>query len=267
MTDTRSRSPLRDRFSGQVAIVTGAAQGIGFATAKVLAEQGATVVLADIDAERVEKVAASFNDQGLSSHAHAIDIADEAAVATLVNQTAEHHGRIDILAHLAAIYPFFPYSLDTLSLSDWRRVQEINLDATFLLARAVLPHMRRRRYGRIINTSSISVDTVGAPGLATYTASKAGVIGFTRVVAHEAGMDGITANVVMPGLIETEHVNTMLDDPAATAAFFDQHLTRQCVKRRGQPEDLAHCVAYLASPEAGFVTGQTINVGGGYSFA
>ena len=267
MTDTPSAPPLRDRFSGQVAIVTGAAQGIGFATARVLAEQGATVVVADIDAKRAESVAAAFSEQGFPSHAHAIDIADEAAVAALADETGKRYGRIDILAHLAAIYPFFPYSLDDLSLSDWRRVQEVNLDATFLLARAVLPHMRRRGYGRIVNTSSISVDTVGAPGLATYTASKAGVIGFTRVLAHEAGMDGITANVVMPGLIETDHVNSMLDSPAATAAFFDQHLTRQCVKRRGQPQDIAHCVAYLASPEAGFVTGQTINVGGGYSFA
>src|SRR5690606_10306914 len=99
-----------------------------------------------------------------------------------------------------------------------------------------------------------------------YAASKAGIIGFTRALAQDAGMDGITANVVMPGLIETEHTKAMLGDPVATEVAFDRYAARQCIKRRGQPEDIAHCIAYLASPEAGFVSGQTINVGGGYSF-
>ncbi|MEA3300871.1 MAG: SDR family NAD(P)-dependent oxidoreductase [Pseudomonadota bacterium] len=254
------------KFSGQVAIVTGAAQGIGFVTAKILAAQGATVVLADINAEKLRESSQCSCFDNCDVHTHIVDLSIDEQVAALTEKTFSQHGRVDILAHLAGIYPFFPYTLDHLSTSDWHRVLQVNLDSAFLLARFVLPCMRSQQYGRIINTSSIAVDVVGAPGLAAYTASKAGIIGFTRALAQDAGMDGITANVVMPGLVETEHTKAMRGDPAATEVAFDSYIARQCIKRRGQPEDIAHCIAYLASPEAGFVTGQTINVGGGYSF-
>lgn len=251
------------RFGGQVAVVTGAAQGLGLATSELFATEGATVALVDLDGERVEASAESITSRGGDAHAYAADLSREADVSRLFEHVLERHHQIDVLINLAGIYPWVP--LEETSFDTWHEVLGANLDSTFLCCRAVLLHMKARGYGRIVNTSSGTV-VVGLGGISAYVASKGGVIGFTRSIAREAGPHGVTANVMMPGLIATDHVLTMLGDEAATDAFFDETIAQQCVKRRGRPEDIAHGIAYLASREAGFITGQTLYVGGGFGF-
>ncbi len=251
------------RFTGQVAVVTGAAQGLGLATSELFAAEGATVALVDLDGARAEASAESIRSSGGKAQAYTADLSKEADVSALVEQVLERHRQIDILVNLAGIYPFVPVEATTFEL--WHQVLAANLDSTFLCCRAVLPHMKERGYGRIVNTSSGTV-VVGLGELSAYMASKAGAIGFTRSIAREAGPSGVTANVIMPGLIATEHVLTMLDDEAATDAFFAETVAQQCIKRRGLPEDIAHGIAYLACREAGFITGQTLYIGGGYGF-
>ena len=254
---TEAGLPAGGSFTEQVAIVTGGAQGLGFAVAELLADAGATVVLFDRDRERLERARASLTDRGLSADAHVADLTREAEVNEAVARTAERHGRIDVLVNLAAIYPFLPFA--ETSLDDWHAVTQSSLDTTFLCCRAVVPLMQERGYGRIVNTSSSTFQT-GQPGMAAYVAAKAGILGFTRVLAREIGASGVTANVIMPGLIETAQALATAPD-----VVFDQHIADQCVKRRGAPRDIAAAVAFLAGRDAGFITGQTLNVDGGLS--
>jgi NAD(P)-dependent dehydrogenase (short-subunit alcohol dehydrogenase family) len=156
------------------------------------------------------------------------------------------------------IYPHRPF--EELTYAAWRHVFAVNLDSVFLCTHAVYPAMRERGYGRIVNVSS-STFFIGYPGLAAYIASKGGIIGFTRALASEAGPHGITVNAVTPGLIATEGVLG-----GEEAGLFDEIVPQQALPRRGEPEDIAECIAYLASPAAGFITGQTINVDGGHRF-
>jgi len=252
------------RFRDQVAVITGGAQGIGFATAQLFAREGATLALIDINGEKVDAAAAHLAGSGADTRACTADLSKEEDVDRAFAQILDAFGHIDVLVNLASIYPFI--SLEETSLQDWHEILAANLDSTFLCCRTVLPHMKDRRYGRIVNTSSGTV-VIGIGGLSAYVATKSAVIGFTRSIAREAGEHGITANVIMPGLIATDHVLTMFDDELATNVFFDETIAQQCIKRRGQPEDIAHGIAYLASREASFVTGETLYVGGGYGFA
>jgi NAD(P)-dependent dehydrogenase (short-subunit alcohol dehydrogenase family) len=166
-------------------------------------------------------------------------------------------GRIDILVNNAGIYPHTPF--EELTFDEWRRVLSTNLDSVFLVTHAVYPHMRERGYGRIVNISTAAFH-IGYPELTPYLASKGGIIGFTRSLAAEAGPHGITVNAITPGMIETE--GTQEEDPEGE--LFEEIGAGQAVKRRGRPEDIAETIAYLASPAAGFITGQTINVDGGH---
>jgi pyridoxal 4-dehydrogenase len=170
----------------------------------------------------------------------------------------EAHERVDILVNNAGIYPHTPFA--HLTYEQWRRVLGTNLDGVFLCSHAVYPAMAARGYGRIVNVAS-AVFFIGFPGLAPYTASKGGVIGFTRSLAAEAAEHGITVNAVAPGMIATPGVLE-----GEEAGLIDAIVTEQAVKRRGMPEDIAECVAYLVSPAASFITGQTVNVDGGHRF-
>jgi 3-oxoacyl-[acyl-carrier protein] reductase len=176
-----------------------------------------------------------------------------------VTDVRERDGRIDVLVNNAGIYPHTPF--DELSFNEWHRVLSTNLDSVFLCTRAVFPVMRERGYGRVVNISSATF-FLGYPEMTAYISSKGGIVGFTRALASEAGAHGITVNAITPGLIETE--GSAEEDP--TGELFEEIVGGQAIKRRGQPEDIAECVAYLASPAAGFITGQTVNVDGGHRY-
>jgi 3-oxoacyl-[acyl-carrier protein] reductase len=258
--------PTTDRRPGhrpppgdEVAIVTGAARGIGREIARRLGRDGARLVLFDRDAAGVRRTCQLLQDHGNRATADAVDVSDEPAVADAVRRVVEVEGRIDVLVNNAGIYPHTPF--EEVTLEEWRRVLASTLDGVFICSKAVYPTMRALGYGRIVNISSATF-FIGYPEMTPYISGKGGIIGFTRALASEAGPHGITVNAITPGLIETE--GSFEEDP--TGELFDEIVAGQAVKRRGRPEDIAECVAYLASPAAGFITGQTINVDGGHRY-
>ena len=241
-------------LSGQVAIVTGAARGIGRATAERLSADGAQVALVDSDADAVRSTVAALGDRSTPVPA---DVSDPDSVTEAVSLVLESHGRVDVLVNNAGIYPHTPFA--ELTFEQWRRVMAVNLDGMFLMTRAVWPPMIQRAYGRIVNVGSATF-WIGYPELAAYIASKGGVIGFTRGLAVEAGAHGITVNCVTPGFIDTE--GSRAEDPSGD--LFDEIVAGQAIRKRGMPEDIVECIGYLVSPSAGYITGQTINVDGGH---
>jgi pyridoxal 4-dehydrogenase len=241
------------KLQGRVAIVTGSAQGIGRAVARKLAGEGAAVVLADRNGSGAEEAAAELpNALGLE-----IDISEAAQVQRMVDETLARYAKVDVLVNAAAIVPFTPW--DEITFDEWRRIMSTNLDGLFLTIKAVEKPMRAAGYGRIVNLAS-NVVLAGTPNLAHYVASKGGVWAFTRAAARELGKYGITVNSVAPGLTASEGV---LASPHAEAFEFVQML--QCIPRRGESDDIAPAVAFLASEEAGWVTGQMIVADGGHT--
>ena len=239
------------KLDGRVAIVTGAAQGIGRAIADKLAEEGASVAVADINAAGAE-AAASEGGIGLG-----VDVSSEEDVTRMVADTLGHFGRLDVLVNNAAIVPFVAW--DDIDFAEWRRIMSVNLDGTFLCCHHAQRPMREAGYGRIVNICS-NVVLAGTPNLAHYVASKGGILGFTRALAREIGKHGITVNAVAPGLTETEGV---MASPHAEAFEFVQML--QCLPRRGVAADIAPSVAFLASEESGWITGQLLVADAGMS--
>jgi pyridoxal 4-dehydrogenase len=240
-------------FTGRTAIVTGAAQGIGAAVARQLAAGGAQVVVADINEKGAAEVAAGL---GEPSYAVGVDVGDEAAVAALHAEVMSRSGQIDILVNNAAIVPFTAW--DDIDFAEWRRIMRVNLDGVYLMCRASSAHMRERGYGRIVNLAS-NTFFAGTPNMAHYVASKGGVIGFTRALATELGGYGITINAVSPGLTETEGT---LGSPHEDA--FDFVGSLQALKGRATADDIAPAVVFLASEEAGWISGSTLNADGGH---
>ncbi|MGH6944116.1 MAG: pyridoxal 4-dehydrogenase, SDR-type [Geminicoccaceae bacterium] len=240
------------RFEGRVAVVTGAAQGIGRAVAERLGAEGATVAAVDINGPGAEASATAI---GGKSFAVQCDIGDPGSVAALFETVANKAGRLDVLVNVGAIVPFVPW--DQLDFEEWRRVVRVNLDGLFLMCRAGSDMMRRNGYGRIVNFSSNSI-FAGTPNMAHYVASKGGVLTFTRALATELGAYKITANSVCPGLTDTEGVQAT---PHKDAFEFVEML--QAIKGRGLPADIVPAVAFLASEEAHWITGQALNVDAG----
>jgi pyridoxal 4-dehydrogenase len=233
------------KLQDRVAIVTGAAQGIGKAVADKLAAEGAKVVAVDVNGEGAERTAA-----GVDGSAVQADISSPEDVQRMVDETISRHRKVDVLVNVAAIVPFTAW--DDITFDEWRRIMSVNLDGLFLTMKAVEKPMRDAGYGRIVNITS-NVILAGTPNLAHYVASKGGVWAFTRAAARELGKYGITVNTVAPGLTATEGV---MASPHAEAFEFVQML--QCIPRRGEAADIAPSVAFLASEEAGWVTGQLL---------
>ncbi len=239
------------KLDGRVAIVTGAAQGIGKAIVDKLAEEGATVVVADVNGEGA-KQAAPEGGTGMQ-----VDVSKEDDVKRMVDETVGSYGKLDVLVNNAAIVPFTAW--DDVDFTEWRRIMAVNLDGTFLTNHYAQKPMRDAGYGRIVNIAS-NVVLAGTPNLAHYVASKGGIFAFTRALAREVGKYGITVNSVAPGLTETEGV---MASPHKEAFEFVQML--QCIPRRGVAADIAPAVAFLASEEAGWVTGQMLVADAGMS--
>ena len=239
------------KLDGRVAVVTGAAQGIGKAIADKLAAEGASVVVADVNAAGAE---AAAPDGGIGL---GVDVSSEEDVKRMVADTLGHFGRLDALVNNAAIVPFVAW--DDIDFAEWRRIMSVNLDGTFLCCHHAQRPMREAGYGRIVNICS-NVVLAGTPNLAHYVASKGGILGFTRALAREIGKHGITVNAVAPGLTETEGV---MASPHAEAFEFVQML--QCLPRRGVAADIAPSVAFLASEESGWITGQLLVADAGMS--
>jgi len=242
------------RLDGRTALVTGASQGIGEAVARLLAARGASVVLAARSVDKLERLAGEIAEAGGAARPLALDVSQpesfEAALAALPEGFAE----IDVLVNNAGITR--DNLLVRMSLDDWRAVIDVNLTGAFALTKAVLRGMMRRRWGRIIAVSSV-VGLMGNVGQANYAASKAGLVGFAKSLARELGSRSITVNVVAPGYIAT----AMTEGLGEKAR---QELTGAIALRRlGSVEDVAAAVLYLASEEAGYVTGGVLNVSGG----
>ena len=243
------------RFENQVAVVTGAGRGIGHAIAVRLASEGARVASVSRTEANAQKTADEINAaRADAAKAYAVDVADHAAVQTAAAQILEDFGRVDVLVNNAGV------TRDGLSmrmsLDDWDTVVNTNLKGAFVFTQALMRPMIKQRSGRIINISSIAGLT-GNAGQANYSASKAGLIGLTKTLARELASRGITVNAVAPGLIETD-MTTVLSEEIRQAI-----LQKVPLGKLGEPDDIAGAVAYLASGEAKYITGQVLTVDGG----
>lgn len=236
----------------RVAIVTGAARGIGRAIALELAAQGCTVVAADVDAGAAADTAAACGGRSLGV---GLDVSDRAAVDRAVADVVERFGQIHVLVNNAGINR--DAMLHKMTDEQWDAVLAVDLSAVFYLCRAVGAHMREHDYGRIVNVSSAS--WMGNVGQTNYAAAKAGVVGLTRSIAKELARKHVTANAVCPGFVLTDMTRALPEK------IFDAQLAKIPLGRPGEPEDVAVVVGFLASDRAGYVTGEVVNVGGGYT--
>jgi 3-oxoacyl-[acyl-carrier protein] reductase len=242
-------------LDGQVAIVTGAARGIGLGIAAVLRGEGAEVVVADLDGQQAQAAATHLCEQGEHALGIAVDVTDPADMARMAAAAVDRWGRIDILAANAGIYP--QILLRDLQAADLDNIMAVNVRGTVLAVQACLPRMISQGYGRIVLTSSITGSVVGQPGYAHYGATKAAMVGLMRSAALEVAGSGITINAVLPGNIRTPGFNDL--GPEHTRRM----LRAIPLGRFGEPEDVGWAARFLASPEAGYITGQTLIIDGG----
>ncbi|MDO8209609.1 SDR family NAD(P)-dependent oxidoreductase [Conexibacter sp. CPCC 206217] len=241
---------------GKLAVVTGGSNGIGQAFCERLAQDGARVAILDIagGAETEELCRAAGGD----ATAIETDITSPEAVAAAAARIGEELGSVDILVHSAGIYPNTPFV--ELDFEEWRRVLTTNLDSLFHLGKAFVPGMIERRYGRIVSVASTTFHT-GFPGFTHYTASKGGIIGFTRCLAEEVGEDGVTVNAIAPSVVRTKTTESGVQ---ASKDFFGQISQQQAIKRPELPADLVGALSFLTSDDSAFITGQTLVVDGGW---
>ncbi len=242
------------RLEGKTALVTGASQGIGRSIARRLADQGARVVAAARNEGKLEQLVEEIRGAGGQGHALALDLSQPEEIAERLKSLPEPFDAIDILVNNAGITD--DGLMARMKLDQWERVLATNLTGTFAVTKAVLRGMMRQRWGRVISISSV-VGMMGNPGQANYAASKAGLIGFTKALAKEFGSRSITCNVVAPGFIETAMTAELPEKGK------EELVSGIALQRLGAVDDIAHAVVYLASEEAGYVTGHVLNVSGG----
>ena len=248
----------KGRLSGRVAIVTGAAQGIGARYAKALAAEGAAVVVGDIaDAGPVAK---AITDAGGKSFAVALDVTDAASAARMVAATVERFGSLDILVNNAGLFANLALKpFEQITSAEWDKVMAVNVRGTFECSKAAAAEMRKKKYGKIVNIGSGTVFK-GAPMLLHYVASKGAIVAMSRCMARELGDDGIRVNTLAPGLTMSEGV---VNNPDWKGVAVSGNVASRALKREAQPEDLCGTLVYLCSAESDFVTGQVLVVDGG----
>jgi gluconate 5-dehydrogenase len=245
-------------LDGRVALVTGSSRGLGFAMAEGLAECGATVILNGRNEKTLGEVAKKLKDRGLKADIAAFDAVDDAAVRAGVDAAAKRHGRLDILIANAGMTIRKP--LEEWTMAEWNQVIAADLTSCFAVTQAVVPHMKKNKYGRVIFTTSLTAIR-GRPGIHPYVAAKTGLIGMTRSLACELAEHGITVNGVLPGYFETDLNAALL----ANKEFVEFVNGRTPMRRWGKPRELAGAAIYLAAEASSYVTGQQITVDGGTS--
>jgi 3-oxoacyl-[acyl-carrier protein] reductase len=245
-------------FQGRTILYTGAAGGLGADGALAFVRGGARVLCVDIDEAKIATLMDRAEGVGPGSLAiERLDLADLAGLDRGLQVLVEREGHLDVVINNAAIYPSRPF--EEFTLADYQEVQRVNVEAGVVCVRAALPGMRERGWGRIVNIASVTFYG-GWANLGPYVASKAALVGLTRAWAREFGPYGITANAIAPGAFPTD-AEKIHPDPEGYNRFI---LDRQAIKRRGHPRDIANALMFLASTEAGFITGQTLNVDGGW---
>jgi NAD(P)-dependent dehydrogenase (short-subunit alcohol dehydrogenase family) len=250
---------IADEFAGRVALITGAARGLGLAAAERFLAGGARVVINVRRPAQAAAVAARLDERGGGGERVLVlpgDVASSATVREMVARALERFGRLDVLVNNAAAA--FSTRFEQIGEEEWRRAVDVNLTAAFLCIQAALPAMKANRYGRVVNLSSTAGKSVSTLGGAHYTASKAGLLGLTRAAAKELGPHGITVNAVCPGLIDTE-----LTREHATPEQLAVHARSFPVQRLGTAAEVAELISFLASERAGYITGAAIDINGG----
>jgi NAD(P)-dependent dehydrogenase (short-subunit alcohol dehydrogenase family) len=254
MTEERRRM----RLDGTVAIVTGGASGIGRCTVERLVGEGARVAIADVDVKRAQALSQKLRAEtgDASTLAVGADVTSEADAAAMVRASLERFGRVDVLVNNVGTYPHVPF--EQITYQEWRKVMTVNLDSVFLSCRAVLPAMKGQESGRIINVATNLV-WIGLAGMVHYVTAKAGIIGLTRSLAREVGEYGIAVNAVAPGPL-VPPVDQLDDEALGRLVAIVNY---QCLKRYLEPDDVAAAIAFLASVDADFISGQVLTVDGG----
>ena len=245
-------------LSGRVAIVTGAAQGIGNHAAKMFCENGMKTALVDLNAEKIKKAAEELNalPGSAGAAAFACDVCDEKAIEKTVNEIAAHFGQIDVLVNGAGILSVA--KIPDIQREEWDRILGVNLSGSFFMVQKALPYLKQSKHGRIINISSVAGRMGGIENSMSYAASKGGICSITRGMARHLGPFGITINAVCPGPTRTPIMDTYSEEA------MNNLKTKNCLGRVGEPEDVAAGICYLASEEAGYVTGTMLDINGGY---
>jgi 3-oxoacyl-[acyl-carrier protein] reductase len=245
------------KLQGRVAFITGAGRGIGYAEARALGAEGVRLAVNDIDDQAAQAAAARLREDGLDALAVPGDASQEADVQAAVAQVLAHFGQLDILVNNAGVGVKPAYAVEDMPADAWDIMVSTHMRSTFLCSRAAIAAMRQGGYGRIINTSSMNYTGGGRPGVAHYAAAKAGIAGFTRTLAKEAGPYGITANAIAPGYVETALIAGFTDDMRQLLRQ-QNPLGRMC-----RPDEVAALVTFLASEQAAFINGALVCMDGG----
>ena len=245
---------MNGRLAGKVVLITGAAGGIGTAIARAVTAESATVVLCDINLEGARRLASELTGEGRSAAAYALDISRPPETAAVIEEVVKRHQRIDVLVNNAAICPRIP--LEEVTEADFDRIVGINLKGTFFVSQAVSPVMSRQGSGRIVNISSVGARTGGVAASSVYAATKAGIIAITKSYARTLA-PGVTVNAIAPGVVDTD----MMRIPSEQVAAIVDQIP---LGRLADPEEIASVVVFLASEQASYFTGATLDVNGGW---
>jgi NAD(P)-dependent dehydrogenase (short-subunit alcohol dehydrogenase family) len=252
------------RFKDKVALITAAGSGIGKATAEIIGSEGGTIFAVDTDEGRLKTVLDALRGAGGRAEGRRADALDPAQVDDVVAAVVRDFGRIDILVNAvggSTVITRPAATTDELTLAEWQKLLTFNLDGTFLFCHAVAPHMKRQKSGKIVNLSSVAGRGISASSSSAYAAAKGGIIAFTRKLAHELGPHGITVNAIAPSMTLTERIRPHWD--RRTPEQQAQEIARTPLRRMAEARDQARVICFLASSDADFVTGVTIDVTGG----